>query len=137
MVVKFEDNSIQVEKALDEAVKAFLYEVGGEVHSQTQKRMRVDTERTKDAWKYVVDENAQKVTIGNPLENAIWEEFGTGEYALNGNGRKGGWFYKDRKTGKFIFTRGKTPRRAFQLAFNASKKGIKDEALRQFGVKLK
>ena len=26
------------------------------------------------------------------MENAIWEEFGTGEYALNGDGRKGKWY---------------------------------------------
>jgi hypothetical protein len=29
--------------------------------------------------------------------NAVYEEFGTGEYAFNGNGRKGGWFYVDER----------------------------------------
>ena len=43
-------------------------------------------------WTYQVDESKLEATIGNPMENAIWEEFGTGEYALNGDGRKGKWY---------------------------------------------
>ena len=59
-------------------------------------------------------------TVGSPLENAVWEEFGTGEYALNGDGRKGGWFYEDDE-GKGHFTRGKKPRRALHRAFETKK----------------
>lgn len=44
-----------------------------------------------------MDESAQVATVGNPLQNAIWEEFGTGEYALEGDGRKTPWRYKDEK----------------------------------------
>ena len=32
-------------------------------------------------------------TVGSPDEAAYWEELGTGEYALNKDGRKGWWVY--------------------------------------------
>lgn len=62
-------------------------------------------------------------TIGNPEENAIWEELGTGEYALEGKGRKGGWFYKDEK-GEGHFTYGKKPMRMLHNAFVTKKNTV-------------
>ena len=54
--------------------------------------------------------------IGSSDQNAIWEEFGTGEHALQGNGRKGGWSYQDEK-GDWHYTTGKKPSRAFFKAY--------------------
>ena len=64
-------------------------------------------------------QEAQSV-IGNPLENAIWEEYGTGEYALKGNGRKKPWVYKDER-GNWHTTHGKKPLRPLQKAFDKTK----------------
>lgn len=123
MSIKFEDNSMIVKDKLDELCKAWLYEAAGELTAQVQRNSKVDTGQTKGAWKYVVDESAQVATIGNPLQNAIWEEFGTGEYALNGDGRKSAWRYQDAK-GKWHCTKGKHPRRMLHKAFIALKKPI-------------
>ena len=71
----------------------------------------------------MVDTTFHEATVGSSDENAIWEEFGTGEYALQGNGRKGGWVYKD-ANGEFHHTYGKTPSRAFWNAFTALKDKI-------------
>lgn len=116
--VRFDDFSIKVVHALESAVGAYLHEESGELVSQTQENTRVNTGQLEGSWKYKVDGNT--ATIGSPLENAIWEEFGTGEYALKGDGRKGGWRYQDAKE-NWHFTRGKTPSRAFHKAFNARK----------------
>ena len=116
--VQFADFSVQVINALEDAVDAYLNEAGGEMVSQTQRNTRVDTGQLKGSWQYKVDGNT--ATIGSPLENAIWEEFGTGEHALEGNGRQGGWAYEDAK-GEWHFTRGKKPSRAFHHAFNTCK----------------
>lgn len=113
---KFEDNRVECKEAISDAMTAFLYEIGGEFTSQTARNSRVKTGQTKGSWDYVVDESDFTVTVGSPLENAIWEEFGTGEYALNGNGRKGGWYYVD-ELGNGHFTHGKTPNRALWNAF--------------------
>lgn len=124
MSVELKDNRIQVKAALDDAVISWLYEAAGEIESQTKRNSRVDTGRTKNTFTYAVDESKGEAMIGSNFENAIWEEFGTGEYALHGDGRKGGWFYKDAK-GEGHFTHGKTPNRALQRAFDSLKSKAK------------
>lgn len=123
MSVHFTDNSARVKAALNAAAIAYLYEAGGEIEAQVKRNTRVDSGQLKNSWTYTVDEDKGECVIGSPLENAIWEEFGTGEYALYGNGRKGGWHYKD-DDGKWHHTFGKKPHRAFQSAFNSLKNAL-------------
>lgn len=120
MAVEFTDNSIQVKDAIQDNIIGFLYEIGGEFASQAARNSRVKTGQTKGSWDYQVNESDLEVQIGSPLENAIWEEFGTGEYALNGDGRKGGWYYVD-ELGNGHFTHGKKPNRALWNAFETLK----------------
>lgn len=120
MSVEFNDFSIQVKEAIEAAALQFLEEAGGEMVAQTVRRTPVDTGQLKNSWNYVVDESGMKCTIGSPLENAIWTEFGTGEYALEGNGRKGGWSYMDAK-GEWHHTVGKPPKRCLNNAFTDTK----------------
>ena len=61
---------------------------------------------------------------------------GTGEYALNGDGRKGGWVYKDDK-GEFHFTFGKTPLRPFFTAMTKLKPKLEKMAAQKLKGKLK
>lgn len=129
MAVQFTDNSAKVKAALDDAIIAYLHEAGGELEAQVKRNSRVgDTGQTKNAWTYRVDESKGETVVGNPLENSIWEEFGTGEYALHGDGRKGGWTYKDEKDGTWHHTYGKTPHRAFQRAFTSLKSALINRA---------
>ncbi len=121
--VKFKDFSVEVNGKINEALIAALYEAAGEVVSQTARNTRVDTGQTKNSWSYTVDESEGKATIGSPLENAIWEEFGTGVQSLNGNGRKTAWKYQDKK-GKWHTTTGKKGTRAFYKAFEKLKTPI-------------
>lgn len=129
MNVEFEDYSIKVKEALNEGAIKGLYEAVVEIQAQAADNSRVDEGHLRNSWKYKVDENKMEATIGSPLENAIWEEFGTGEYAVNGNGRKGGWLYED-KNGETVFTRGKTPNRTLQRAF-AMKKNVATRLIEQ------
>ena len=123
--VIFEDYTIQVQNAIANNAVAALEESAGELESQVKRNQtRVKTGKTKNSWQHIVDESTLTAHVGSPDENAIWEEFGTGEYALNGDGRKGGWRYKDEK-GDWHFTRGKTPLRALWNAYNSKKAAIK------------
>lgn len=124
MPVEFKDNSLKVKAALNEKTIAWLHEAAGEIESQTKRNTRVDTAQLKNSWVNTVDESDGTATVGSPLENAIWEEFGTGEYALHGDGRKTAWTYKDRK-GKWHRTSGKRPSRALNNAFASSKGKLK------------
>ena len=123
--VIFEDYTIEVQGAIDAKIEAVLEECAGELESQVKRNTRVDTGQTKNSWQHHVDveDDTHTATIGSSLENAIWEEFGTGEYALKGNGRKGGWSYKDAK-GDWYHTNGKKPSRAFFKAFTTLKNKI-------------
>lgn len=121
--VEFTDNSIQVKDAINKAAIAYLHEAAGELRSQVANNTRVDTGQLKKSWSYVVDESKLEATIGSPLENAIWEEFGTGLYAVNGDGRKTPWSYQDAK-GVWHRTSGKKPNRAFMSAFNSLKSAL-------------
>lgn len=118
--VEFHDYSIEVIGAMNEKALAALEEAAGELESQVKRNTRVDTGKTKNSFQHKVIESEQTAYIGSNYENAIWEEFGTGEYALHGDGRKGGWYYVDEK-GDGHFTYGKKPTRAFWNAYTSLK----------------
>ena len=126
MAVKFNDFSIEVKNAIESLAYSALEEACGELESQVKRNTAVDTGQTKNAWTHHVktSKDISVGTVGNPLENSIWEEFGTGEYALNGDGRKGGWAYVNPKTGKTVWTRGKHPRRPFYKAYTTLKNAL-------------
>jgi len=131
MSVQFEDFSIKVKDALESTALQFLEEAASEVESQAKRNSRVDTGQLKGSWKHIVDVDKHEATIGSPLQNAIWEEFGTGEYAVNKDGRKGGWYYQD-DVGKWHHTIGKQPNRTLQNAFDSKKGKIMAMAAKVF-----
>lgn len=135
MSVQFEDYSMKVMEALDDAGVKFLTEAAVELEAQTKQNTRVDTGDTKVSWSYLVDEESNEAYVGSNHENAIWEEFGTGEFALHGDGRKGGWVYVDDE-GEGHFTHGKKPNRALQTAFNMLKNPLIKRAQEIFKERL-
>lgn len=120
---KFEDYTMKVIDAMNDKINAVLEECAGEMESAVRRNSRVKTRQTEGSFRHHVDEAKHEAVIGSPLENAIWEEFGTGEHALKGNGRKGGWYYEDEE-GKGHFTHGKKPSRAFWHAYQSLKAPI-------------
>lgn len=123
MSIEFTDNSVAVKALINSASIKWLHEASAVLESQVKQNTAVDTGQLKGSWEFAVNETKGESIIGSSLENAIWEEFGTGEYALNGDGRKGGWYYVDSK-GNGHFTKGKKPRRALHKAFHAKKSTI-------------
>ena len=123
MAVEFHDYTIKVKNTMDDGINVVLEECAGELESQVKRNSRVDTGKTKNSFRHKVDDATHIAYIGSNDENAIREEFGTGEHALKGNGRRGGWAYKDRN-GDWHFTMGKEPSRAFWKAFTSLKNSI-------------
>lgn len=123
--IKFIDNTVKVKNAIQDKGLAVIEEVTGELESQVKRNTRVKTGKTKNSWKHIVKEDGDMIvgTVGSNDENAIWEEFGTGEHALAGNGRKGGWYYED-ADGEWHHTFGKKPSRALHKAFSSLKNKI-------------
>lgn len=152
MAIHFENNTLEIVDMLQEEAIAFLYEAGNELLSRTQRNSKVDTGNTKNSFQLIVDENRLVAIVGSSDPNAIWEEFGTGEYAHEGKGRQSAWFipvenYTGRKKptfngevvivygkeGKaFYKTNGKKPSYALTRAFENVKPKIQ-RRLEQMG----
>jgi len=88
--VVFKDNSVAVIGALESVKNQWLDDVTRLLLNQTQQNSRVDTGQTKGSWDRNVSND--KGVVGSSSENAIWEEFGTGDYAVHGDGRKTPWY---------------------------------------------
>lgn len=131
MSVEFHDYSRIVIQKINECGVKFLEEASGELEAQVKRNTKVDTGKTKGSWEHVVHEHKLEAEVGSRYKNALWEEFGTGIYALNGNGRKTKWVYKT-PDGKYHTTVGKKPRRALYNAYNTKKNQIINEAKRRF-----
>lgn len=125
--IEFTNNAEEIKKALGDAYDTWLVDSGMILRNETRALSRVKTGKTKGSVKWqIVNKNSEKaVNVGSPDENFLWEEFGTGEYALEGNGRKGGWYYEDEK-GEGHFTHGKTPSRALYYAIQNTLPAIKN-----------
>jgi hypothetical protein len=97
MAVHFEDFSFDVKAKINESTIAWLYETAHEIESQAKRICQFDDEsggkQLKGSYDSQVDEGKGEAKIGSPLESAFWEEWGTGEYAAHGDGRKGWWIY--------------------------------------------
>jgi hypothetical protein len=97
MAVQFQDFSFNAKAQINEKTIAWLYETANEIASQAQRNCQYDDEsggkQLKGSYASQVDEGKGEARIGSPLESAYWEEWGTGEYAAHGDGRRGWWIY--------------------------------------------
>lgn len=121
-MAKFEDNSQEFLQRLHREIAAWMEETTGLLEANAVKKSRTDSGQTKGSYQHKVLEDASAYRVegyvGSNYENAIWEEFGTGEYALGGDGRKTPWVYRNRK-GEYYWTTGKKPNRTLQKAYQA------------------
>ena len=132
MSVVFKDYSkIVINKFKNNAVQ-WLEEASGELEAQTKRNTKVDTGKTKGSWEHRVNESKMEAEVGSRYKNALWEEFGTGIYAINGDGRKTKWVYKNPKDNKFYATVGKKPRRALFNAYTSLKNKLIRSAQERF-----
>lgn len=98
MAVEFQDFSIQVKAELNDITKAWLHTWANEIAAKAKDGVAMDGEagvQLRGSYRADVDESAGSAKVGTSLESGYWEEYGTGEYAVHGDGRKGWWVYKD------------------------------------------
>lgn len=109
--VKLIDNSMKVKAELNSTSIQWLYEAANEVQAQAVRNCRTGesySAQLRGSYGTQVNEQAGEAQIGSPLEQAFWEEFGTGSHAdtaKNGGkeGRKDWWIYipgQESSTGK-------------------------------------
>ena len=97
MSVELHDFTIKVTEAIEDAMIAGLAEAAGEIEQRTIRNSRQShvygDKKATALWKYIVDESKMEAYVGSEHEAGYWEELGTGEHALNKDGRKGWWVY--------------------------------------------
>ena len=133
--MKFVDNSEAAKRELERAVIRGLIKASMLVEGQAVLLAPVDKGGLRDSIGYKVDESELVAYVGTNCEYAIYVEFGTGEFAENGNGRKGGWVYKT-PNGEVHFTYGMPPQPYLRPAFRQNQKAIRDilaDCLRDLG----
>lgn len=93
--VRLVDYTEDVKGMLDSEKIAWLYTWAEEIKSQAQRNCKMDDKgQLRGSYDYNVDEQQGMAQIGTPLESGYWEEFGTGEHAVDRSiSRKGWWVY--------------------------------------------
>lgn len=152
--IEFEDNTAQIIEEMRSKAIAWLEEAGGEIEARakTNSRRQRGGGGTAGSFRHKVDTGNMVCAIGSDLKNAIWEEFGTGEYALKGDGHAGAWYVpvhsytgekKPTYNGKVVIvhgkngvdfykTNGKRGTRALFNAFNSLKGPVQNKAKMNF-----
>ena len=98
----FEDFTGEVTKEIEKIILDWLEEGASQIESDTISRVGTGKYYREIAskWRHEVDKTKYEAIIGNPLENSLWVEFGTGEYALKGDGRQDWWIFIEDSSGK-------------------------------------
>ena len=163
----FEDFTGEVTEEIENIILNWLEESASELESQTITRTNKGSSGSgayytniAEKWTHIVDKTKYEAIIGNPMENALWIEYGTGEYALHGDGRKDWWIFIEDSTGrssnesrhyktkeeakrmvaylrskgiKAGYTNGQAPKRPLHHAFTQNEKPIKEELKNKLG----
>ena len=110
---------------MQKAVNKAMYEVGTIIKSSAIQNAPQDMGQLRNSIRFRMTGkgDATNVTIGSTLEYAVYQEFGTGEFAENGAGRKGGWVYTD-GAGKTRFTLGNKPTKFMRKSFRENKQRV-------------
>ena len=100
--VIFEDFTVKVKAELNNRLIIALETAAATLLKGAQDNTRNDTGETRQGWKKHIEHSELTAYIGNIKENAIWEEFGTGEYAAETGhtGRAGYWVYVKNSSGE-------------------------------------
>jgi HK97 gp10 family phage protein len=125
-MIVFKDYTPQILKELQKKQLSFVSQGGQIMASKMKDLCPVDQGNLKNSITsdvYVKD--AQTVSENGPHSDyAVYVEYGTGVHAVNGDGRKTPWRYKDEVTGKIIFTHGSRAQPFAEPGFQNSKPPI-------------
>lgn len=131
---KFTDNSAAVKKQLLQVSQSAMEAACLIVEGAAKANAPVGTSgELRDKIDHRITKSGGIITgqIGSPTDYAIYVEYGTGEFAENGAGRKGGWSYQT-PDGEWHHTDGMQPQPFLRPAFRENKKNIENVIGREF-----
>lgn len=87
------DYTDAVKNMMEQEKIAFLHTWASEITSQAQRNCKMDDNgQLRGSYSNYVDDQKGEATIGTPLEAGYWEEFGTGEHAVDTSMSRSGWW---------------------------------------------
>lgn len=138
MTLKFEDNSkkakVEIAKVSQQGMEAALLMLEASIKAGAP----VSSGHLRDHIDHKTTVSGTKVTgqVGSPDMYAVYVEYGTGEFAENGSGRKGGWSYKDNE-GKWHHTKGMKAKKFMRNGFRQNKNKVKEVLGKEYGASFK
>lgn len=133
---KFEDNSKKVKQQIQKATEAGMESVLLMIEAAAKANTPVgETGELRDKMDHNISHQGATMIgqVGSPLDYAPYVEFGTGEFAENGAGRKGGWSYMDEE-GNWRHTKGQSPQPFLRPAFRSNKNNVKEILGKEYGT---
>jgi HK97 gp10 family phage protein len=116
------DATKAVIRDLQNAEIAFVTMAGGVIQAEMRARAAIDTGNMKNSvqTEAYVEDGKPTCETGPTADYAVYQEYGTGVYATNGNGRQTPWAYRD-ATGKFHRTIGARAQPFAEPGFQAAR----------------
>jgi HK97 gp10 family phage protein len=96
------------DQTIQQRIKDTVNEFALKIQKSAKKRCPVDTGRLRSSIVIEPYNDGFTAHVGTNVKYAPYVEFGTGKYAVDGNGRKKPWAYKNRE-GELIWTAGQKP----------------------------
>lgn len=123
----FKSNVGTVKKQMQQASEAGMEAALLLIEAAVKSGVPVMTGALRDSINHLIKQAGGRIEgqVGTPLMYGIYVEFGTGEFAQNGNGRKGGWVYQD-PSGEWFFTWGQAPQHFMRDGFRQNKNQVKE-----------
>lgn len=103
---QFERAVDRFERKFINAIKRVIVETAELVQAQAQALAPIDDGNLKQSIEIRYFNRGLSAEIIVGAEYGIYVEYGTGIYALEGNGRKTPWVYWSEKLGRYVYTRG-------------------------------
>lgn len=116
---------------LDE-VKRIVVETAYIILSNAQALAPVDDGNLRDSMEVELMPNGLTAIVRVTANYAIYVEYGTGIYAVEGNGRKTPWTYFSDKLGRFVTTEGMKPQPFWDPAIDRGRRHFRKE-MRKLG----
>lgn len=114
------------ENVLDE-VKRIVVETAYVIHSNAQALATVDDGNLRDSIEVEILQGGMMAVVRVTANYAIYVEYGTGIYAVEGNGRDTPWTYYSDKLGRFVVTEGMRPQPFWDPAIKKGQRHFRKE----------
>lgn len=140
--VKFKSHAkeakLKLQASIEKALEASSLLIEAQIKANITSSGYVDSGELRDSFGHQISGfgNNTQSKIGTPLKRAIYPEFGTGDFAENGAGRKKGWHFQS-PDGAWHFTRGQKPLKFMRKAFRTKKSEVKEIFISELGKGMK